>query len=146
MTTSKDGEGSTDKVHAAASRSRMSVSNAKSALSKFTLSQRSKHPSTRNYLNEPELVTAHQKEAIRQQFERLSTSSGPGMTIITSAHDASTMVQAKSIDLAMLLSALDRARAGTQFYTAGFTLTDKIRIQTTIDVFFKNLTGAGNGQ
>lgn len=153
MSTSKGGERSNAKAHdkradatAATSRPRMSVANAKSALSNFTLSQQSKRPSTRNYLNVSERVTSQQREAIKQQFERLATSSGPGMTIVTSTRDASKMVAAKSIDLAQLLSSLDSARAGTQFYTAGSALTDKIRIQATIDAFFKELTGGGNGQ
>ncbi|SIT49454.1 hypothetical protein BN2475_1400002 [Paraburkholderia ribeironis] len=151
MSNSKEGAHSNSTAHdergtAAASHPRMSVENAKAALSNFTLSQRSKRPSTRNYLKEPGKVALEQREAIKKQFETTTASSGPGMTIITATRVATEMLQEMIIDLKDLLSALDKARGGTQFYTAGSALTEKIQIQKTIDAFFKDLTGGGNGQ
>ena len=60
-----------------------SAANAKSSFSKFTLSKQSTRPTTRKYLSSTRSVTSQQREAINQQLERLPTSAGPGMTIVT---------------------------------------------------------------
>ena len=44
------------------------------------------------------------------------------------------------------MSAMDKAKVGTQFYTSGTALAEKIEIQSTIDAFFTKLKGGSNAK
>lgn len=104
-----------------------SLANAKKAFSNFSVGKPAAKKAGRQYVAPDQSVQERQKEVITQQLADLKPT-GPGLTILASPE--SLNLNDGKIELAVLISDMEKAKKGFSFYTNGATLTDQIKIQT----------------
>jgi len=118
----------------------LSADNAKAAFKNFTLSKLSTTNRSRTYVSKGDDVTAKQRTLIESQLSDLKPT-GPGLTITISDRTALNIKDGE-MDLSELLSAMEKAKRGTQFYTSGTSIVDQINIQAKVDDIINEIKNA----
>lgn len=130
-----------------------SAANAKAAFKNFSLSKLSADNRSRTYFSKGDNVTSQQRNLIKKQLEDFkstessrSSEGGLSITILKSNSDAESNSESDTrlltkgeAKLAGMISALEKAKKGTEFYTPRTSLKERLNIQDKVDAIINQI-------
>ena len=121
-----------------------SVRNAKDSFKNFTTKRSTAGKVPRRYVKSKGDVATEQIQSMSVQLPTLSPV-GPGLRIVSSTSTPLNMQANGTLDLATVVSALEKARRGSQFHAGAQTIAATMQTQSQIDSFFAKYKGQQDG-